>query len=209
VPVYKFFSALAVIGHGAWYWGAAVPIIVATLVFLWWRESTGAASLHSRSGDRLFRWLPWMGRMLQCSRSATFLDVLSLLVENQTPLDEAITLAANASGDPKTIRAARQVNDMLQKGVMQPIRPAAESGFPPLMNWLIFAVARGGVLASALHQSAETYHRRARAQSDMVRAILPALLTVVIAGSITMAYAFMLFIPYILMLESLAKTSVR
>ena len=47
-----------------------------------------------------------MGRMLRCSRSATFLEVLALLVENQTPLDEAVALAASASGDPKTIRAA-------------------------------------------------------------------------------------------------------
>ena len=205
VPVYDFFAVLASIGQWAAYWGPVVPILLAVLVFAWWRESTGAAVLYSRSADRLFGWLPWMGRMLQCSRSATFLDVLALLLENQTPLDEAVTLAAAASGDSKTIRAAGRVTEMIQEGQLQSGHPVADPSFPPLMNWLVFAAGRGGVMVPAMRQSAEAYHRRARTQSEMVRAILPALLTVVIAGGITMAYALMLFIPYIMMLENLAK----
>jgi type II secretory pathway component PulF len=205
VPAYKFFAVLASIGRWAAFWGPAVPILVAVSLFAWWRESTGAAVLYSRSAARLFGWLPWMGRMLQCTRSATFLDVLALLVENQTPLDEAVTLAANASGDPRTIRAARQVTEMIQKGELQSSHALSDPTFPPLMSWLVFAAGRGGVLVPALRHSAEAYHRRARIQSDMARAILPALLTVVVAGGITAAYALMLFIPYILMLETLSK----
>jgi type II secretory pathway component PulF len=205
VPVYKFFALLAAIGQWAAFWGPAVPILLALLVFLWWRQSTGAGVLYSRSTDRLFASLPWMGRVLQYSRSATFLDVLALLVESKTPLDEAVTLAASASGDPRTIRAARRVTEMIRKGKMQSGRPVADPAFPPLMNWLMFAAGRGGILVPTLHHSADAYHRRAKVQSDVVRAILPALLTVLIGGSITAAYALMLFLPYITLLENLAQ----
>jgi type II secretory pathway component PulF len=205
IPAHKFFSVLAGMGRGAWCWGPIVPILLAVLLFAWWRESTGVSVLHSRSADRLFGWLPWMGRMMQCTRSATFLDVLALLIENQTPLDEAVALAASASGDYQTIRAARRLSEMIQKGQLQPGHLASDPAFPPLMNWLVYSAGRGGVLIPALRQSAETYHRRARMQSNLVRVVLPALLTVVVAGGITAAYALTLFIPYAIMLETLSK----
>jgi type II secretory pathway component PulF len=205
IPVYEFFAAVATTGHWAWLWGPLVPILLAAFVFAWWRASTGAAVLHSTSGDRLFAWLPWMGRMLQCSRSAAFLDVLALLVENQTPLDEAITLAASASGDPKTIAAARRLTESIQNGQTQSTRLPGDPAFPPLMNWLMSAVGSGGVLVPALRSSADAYHRRAQTQSSLVRTLLPTLLTVVIAGSITTGYALLLFVPYIMMLKVLAK----
>ena len=52
--------------------------------------------------------------MLRWSRTATFLEILALLVENHTPLDEAVTLAGEASGDRQTLRAARQLAAMLR-----------------------------------------------------------------------------------------------
>ena len=54
--------------------------------------------------------------MLRWSRTATFLEILSLLVENETPLPEAVELAARASGDPQTLRAGRQLAAMLENG---------------------------------------------------------------------------------------------
>jgi type II secretory pathway component PulF len=205
IPAHKFFFVLAWAGRWSWFWGPALPILLAILLFAWWRESSGASVLYSRSADRLFGWLPWMGRMMQCSRSATFLDVLALLIENQTPLDEAVALAASASGDYKTICDARRLTEMIQKGQLQPGHLASDPAFPPLMNWLVFSAGRGGALVPALRQSAEAYHRRSRMQSNLVRTLLPTLLTVVIAGGITAAYALTLFIPYAIMLETLSK----
>jgi type II secretory pathway component PulF len=205
VPVYKFFAALAWIGEGAAFWGPIVPVLSALLLLAWWRQGASASMLYSRSTDRIFSALPWMGRVLQYSRSATFLDVLALLVESKMPLDEAVGLAATASGDRETIRASRRATEMIRKGQMQPGGRLADPAFPPLMNWLVFAACRGGILVPALQHSAEAYHRRARLQSDVVRALLPALLTVLVGGTLTAAYALMLFLPYITLLENLSK----
>jgi type II secretory pathway component PulF len=204
-PVYKFFAVLASMGQWAGYWGPIVPVVFAMLLLAWWRHGASAGMLYSRTTDRIFGVLPWMGRVLQYSRSATFLDVLALLVESKMPLDEAVSLAAAASGDRETIRASRRATEMIRKGQMQPGRPLADPAFPPLMNWLVFAACRGGILVPALQHSAEAYHRRARLQSDLVRALLPAMLTILIGGTITAAYALMLFIPYITLLENLSK----
>jgi type II secretory pathway component PulF len=203
VPGEGVFAALAWLGRWAWYWGPAVPIVLAVVMFSWWYACTRATVLHSRRADWLMGWLPWMGQVLRCSRSAAFLEILALLIENQTPLDEAVALAASASGDPKTLQAAQQLTDMLRRGQTQPA--PGEPDFPPLMNWLVLAVGQGGALLPALQHSAATYHRRARNQSDLLRVLLPAFLTVVVAGSITAAYALLLFVPYAMLLKSLAK----
>jgi type II secretory pathway component PulF len=230
VPGERFFAALSLIGRWAWYWGPIVPVAVVVLVAVWWYLCTRATVL---GGDWLFGRLPWMGRMLRWSRTATFLEILALLVENHTPLPEAVTLAGEASGDRQTLRASRQLAAMLQNGQVQSgAVPTAAVGvsettagqphahgkrghgtphctrsgqFPPLIKWLMLAAGRSGALLPALQHAATTYHRRARHQADLVRMFLPALFTVVIAGTITAVYALILFAPYVAMLHALAK----
>ena len=217
VPGHQFFAAIALVGQWAWWWGPVGPVLVAILVLVWWHACTRAAALHARSADWLLGWLPWVGRMLRLSRTAAFLEILALLVENQTPLDEAVTLAAEVSGDRKTIQAAAQLCQAIRQGRTEsggdcPNFRLSENGtvpfrsqFPPLMNWLMLAAGREGALLPALRHSAATYHRRARHESELVRMFLPAFLTIAIAGSITAAYVLMLFIPYTMMLNALAK----
>jgi general secretion pathway protein F len=178
VPGHRFFVTVAWIGRGSWYWGPVVPVAAVLFLAAWWFASTRASVLHSRSSDWLLGWLPWMGPMLRWSRSAAFLEVLALLVENRVPLDDAIRLAADASGDPRTL--------------------------PPLVNWLMLAAGRDGALLPALRHAAETYRRRARHQSDLVRIFLPVVLTVCVGGSATLVYAVALFGPYAAMLRWLA-----
>ncbi len=196
VPGYPFFAVLTRAGRGAWYWGPIVPMVVLVFIAVWW-----LASAEGRWAERLFAWAPWTGRMLRCSRTATFLEVLTLLVESQTPLPEAVVLAAEASGDPQTLRMARQMAATLQNGQTQ---PAGGAALPPLVNWLLLAAGRDGALLPALRHAAAAYHRRARHQSDLLRLLLPVLLTVVVGGGVTALYALALFVPYTTMLRSLA-----
>ena len=140
--------------------------------------------------------------MLRCSRTATFLEVLALLVENETPLPEAVVLAAEASGDPRTLRSARQLAAALQNGQTQPA--GGGPAFPPLVNWLLLAAGRDGALLPALRHAATAYHRRARRQSDLLRLFLPIILTIAVGGSVTALYALTVFAPYAAMLRSLS-----
>ncbi len=188
LPDKGFFTTLAWAGQWAAIWGPAVPILVLLLIVLWWQACTRASLLYTSWIGRMFSWLPWMGCMMRCTQTATFLEILAMLVENQTPLEEAVALALEASG------SAPGVN-----------KPGARAvAIPPMMRWLILTAGRDGALLPALQHTAATYHRRARHESDMVRVFLPAVLTVVVGGSVTAAYALMLFIPYVMMLNSLS-----
>jgi general secretion pathway protein F len=197
---YRFLAAIAWTGQWAWYWGTLVPAAVLLLVAAWWYACTRAAALQAGWAAWLLTRLPWLGRVLQWTRTAVFLDMLALMVENHAPLDEALTLAALASGDPNTQRAARRWIESLGQGRAQ---PAGGGDFPPLVEWLMRAAGRDGALLPALRHAAATYHRRARHQAELACVMLPALLTAVIAGSIVAVYALMLFLPYTMLLKAL------
>ena len=141
--------------------------------------------------------------MLRCSRTATFLEVLALLVENETPLPEAVVLAAQASGDPPTLRAARQLADAIQNG--RSLDSGDAAALSPLIAWLVLAAGRDNALLPALRHAATAYHRRARHQADMARMFLPVLLTVLVGGTVTALYALTLFVPYVDMLHALGR----
>jgi general secretion pathway protein F len=196
VPGQQFFDVLARAGRSAWYWGPILPAAVLAFIAVGW-----LVGAEGRRAERLCGWAPWTRRMLRGWRTATFLEVLALLVENQTPLPEAVVLAAEASGDPRTLRSARQMAAMLQNGQT---RPAGGPALPPLVNWLLSAAGRDGALLPALRHAAAAYHRRARYQSDLLRLLLPVFLTIVVGGGVTALYALTLFIPYSVMLRSLA-----
>lgn len=201
VPGHQFFDAMGWVGRGAWYWGPIVPVTVVLLAIFWWLASTRASALQGSRADALLGRIPWMGQMLRWSRTATFLEVLALLIENETPLSEAIILAAEASGDPQTLQSVQTLALSLENGLTQP-----KSGtpiFPPLLNWLLLAASRDDALLPALQHAAATYHRRARHQSDLLRLFLPILLTITFAGSVTALYALTLFAPYASMLRAM------
>ena len=48
--------------------------------------------------------------------TASFLEILALLVENQVPLHEGVLLAAEACGDADMVRDAGQLAARLQQG---------------------------------------------------------------------------------------------
>lgn len=204
---YRFLAALAWLGQSAWWWGTIVPAVTLLLLAAWCLACTRAAMLHAAWANWLLGRLPWVGRLLQWTRTAAFLELFALLIEHETPLDEAATLAACASGDRQTREIARRLVDALERGQAPPggERSFSPSDFPPLVAWLLMAAGRTGALLPALKHAAATYHRRARHQADLVYSLLPPLLTLTFSGSLAAAYALMLFVPYTMMLRALAR----
>jgi general secretion pathway protein F len=196
VPGQWFFAAMAKAGYYGWCWGPILPAIMLVLILAWWLGRAGG-----RRGERLFAWIPGTERLARSWRTATFLDLLALLVESQTPLPEAMMLAAEASGDPRTVELARDVTAALASGQTA---PAGGSTFPPLVNWLLLAARRDGALLPAVRHAAAAYHRRARRQSDLLQVFVPIVLTIVVAGGVTALYALALFAPYVTMLRSMS-----
>lgn len=197
------FEWLASCGRWAGYWGPALPVLILVLSAVGWYRSSRASIIESRLAGRLLGWLPWVGRTMRWSRTATFAEVLALLVENRVPLDEAVVLAAEASGDRRMVPAARQWAAALRGGET-PGRPlTGRKEFPPLLMWLMATADRHTALLPALKHAAETYHRRAQDQAELARVFLPVVFTLAVGGTVVLLYALTLFVPYTSMLKTL------
>jgi general secretion pathway protein F len=218
---------LAWCGRHAALWGPAGPVLLLLLAAAWYYGSSRAALAGSRRAGCLLGWLPWLGRTLRWSRMATFLEILTLLVEQQMPLDEALTLAGQASGDAdlaaeaqaraRAVRRGESAGEGLSqvsRGLSQvssdetgtvPLGPLAPPGvLPPLVDWLLGGPSRQDMLLPALRNVADDYHRRAQHQVDLARVLLPVLITLGVGGTVALLFALTVFLPYVTMLKSLA-----
>ena len=199
----EWFRPIARLGQSARIWGPLGPVVLLVLAWLWWLGSKGAAVAQGVRATWVFGWIPGLGRMLQLSRTAVFVEVLKLLVENRLPLDQAATLAAEAAGDAALSEAAGQFAAAIRRG--EPGLAADLPGLPPLLGWLIAGGQRNDTLLPALRHAADDYQRRAQYQAELSRVMLPVFVTCSISAVIVVAYAFVLLAPYFMMLRSLAQ----
>ncbi len=187
-------AAVASWGETAEYWGPAVPLVVLTLVAMWWLVSSRANLVQPRWAGAALGWVPWMRGVLKSLRMATFTEVLATLVEHRVPLPEALELAAETSGDRQMMEASRRLAEAIRRG--EPVD--AEPGWvgyrlPPLIHWLLAAGEQRGTLLTALRQAAETYRRRAERQAETARLYVPVLATVLVGGSLVLMQAALVF----------------
>jgi type II secretory pathway component PulF len=167
----------------------------------WWWQSGRAMLVSSTHASRLLGWVPWTGKLIAASRGAMFAEVFALLLEHSVPLDEALLLAAEASGDPHTIKAGKSLSQAIRNG--QPVAQHA-SALPPMLAWLLTTQPQQAALVSAARHAAEGYAWQAAFLAEKVRLLFPVLVTLFVAGLVTMLYALMLYVPWSNLLRALA-----
>lgn len=193
-------------GQTAWYWGPVVPGAVLLGLGVWWFRTARASLAEPRVAGALLGWLPWLGGLFRSLRIATFAEVLGTLLENEIPLDEAVTLAAATSGDRRLTAAADRLAAAIRRGESPSNCPEWNgSACPPLVRWLIAAGQQRGVLLSAVRQAALHYRQRAQRQAELARVGLPIVLTVVFAGGLTLLHALSVFGPWISLMHALTR----
>jgi type II secretory pathway component PulF len=180
------------------YMGFAVP----ALALAWWFWSGRAT--WSGGGHGVFGRLPTAGKLLRAGRLATFVDVLALLVEQQVPLAEAVSLSAEACGDRRLRKAAEGLAARLNEGsrIEESQMPR---DFPPLLGWMLVTGARHDGLARTLRSSAEGYRRQALRLADWLSIYLPMILTAGLGGTVVALYALMMLGPYFRILFNMSQ----
>ena len=206
---FGFLTELAQRPAMAWSIGIVVPTVIALLAAVWWWRS-GRAYASSSAGMGLMSWLPWVGRVHHWSQAATFAELLHLLVRQDLPLDRALVLAADATDDRRLGAAAQQLADRVQQG--QAARELLSTGtdsqyhdITPLVRLALYQSSDRALLTNSLRQAAETYRDRAVRSADWYTEYLPMLLTLAIGGTITFAFALLVFWPYTSMLYDLSQ----
>ncbi len=202
-------ETLARLAPTAIYWGPVVPIVALVLLAVWWRRSSRANITDSGTQSWLFGWLPWPSHTLRLSRVAAMVEILTVLVEHRVPLDEALSLAAEASGDRNLVAASDLIVQKIRRGESLALDTNNAAvlrthGFPPLLTWLLGSRTQRDNLLRALRRVAESYRRRADHQAGLARLLVPIVLTLVLGASFTFAYTLLLFGSYAALLRTIA-----
>lgn len=183
------------------YWVPVPPLIVAALGVRWIWSGRSMVLDTAGSGPWLNR-VPMIGSMIRLFRAGNFASLLALLIEHRVPLDEAVKLAGDASGDPSLKAAAGAYAEAIGRG--DGSEPGPIGAFPPLLAWMLRAGRRQGDLPRALGHLAESYRTRARGQAETLRMALPSTCLLVIGVGAVLAYALIVFLPMLRLWEGLA-----
>lgn len=203
-------ACLVSLGETAKWWAVWPPLVVLLLLVLRWYRSGRASVTQGRtaatrsSGFFRRRWAS-AGQSLRDGRMATFAEMLSLLIKQQVPLQEAIVLAADASGDRGLGRAAREIANRQQAGEVFDSRDAIPAPFPPLLGWLVMAGADQPGISDTLVETANSYRRRAARAATWTAMYLPIVLTAVFGGAATALQCVATFGPICRMLYELGQ----
>ncbi len=211
INVFEFWSAsytalplstkpfLAAIAPVAWILSALAVAGVAAAVLARW--TAGPAWLAE-----LLQAMPLVGPLLRLGRWTRFSRLMSVLLEYQVPLPEALRLTAAGLGNGYLGRACRRVAAEVEAG-----RPLAESmqqrpQFPasiiPLLEW----GQRTPALAEAFRAAAEMYQRLALVQATLVESLLLPITLLVIMGFVGI-FVSAITVPMLLLYDSLYELS--
>ncbi len=219
-PLIPLSQSVEQIAHWAW---VGMPITLLAYA-IWWSRSRYALTLAAPGGAETEKWIPWIGRMLQHSRRATFQDVLATMIDSGVPLPDALELAADAAGGPAMQQEARQLAARLRAGhprnvdppthqlgsadVGQPIlrqaQPGSRRALPAIVRWILMRDQSTEQLVANLREQANAQREQANDVAAWVRVQLPSTLTLLLGGSATLAYALLVVRPWAAMLAEMA-----
>jgi type II secretory pathway component PulF len=203
-------------------WGITVPWLTVAILgsseFVvehgWWALSIGAGAvalicllfrlLLGKVGTRRFICtIPFIGFLLRWAALARFAPVLSLLIEGRVPLDQALKLAGEASGDVVIQEDCQKLAAGVRSGQSLESAAGAQGRFSAsFVRALSWEGHRDG-FPDVLRSMADMYAGRARALVALLVAVLPALLVLFVgltAGTVIIA----LFMPLIELLDKLS-----
>ena len=192
------------LGRTVYIWGPGAQIFVVVLFALWAHRANRASLLDPAATGWLFGWVPWLGPMTRSYRQAAFAEMLQILIKHELPLPEAIRLAAEATGTKRTRRGAELVAAAIERGEKLGGNVNRAPGFTPVIEWLLRSGHDRGMLQSALRHAADIYERRAHRLATSAQLYLAPLMTVVIGGTVTAAYAALTFGTWVALLNSMA-----
>ncbi|MBX3411699.1 MAG: type II secretion system F family protein [Pirellulales bacterium] len=198
-----FVAALVRLGQTP-QWVLLPPAVMLAGFGLWW-WSTGRAIVDESRWTRgaLYFW-PGLRRVQRDSRTAVEADILALLIENDVPLADAIELAGDAAGDPRTRLADAKIAASLRRGESLASASVEAADSAPVVRWMLLGDRRETIVA-ALRHAAAGYRRRAAYRAELVRIWFPFAVTLFVGGGTVLAVGLALFVPFAHFMQGLAQ----
>jgi type II secretory pathway component PulF len=151
------------------------------------------------------RWLPGISQILFHERSAKFAGSLATLVEWEVPLDQALQIAGEASGDRRLAEGARSLAAALHDtGQFPHAASDIAKKFPPFLKWAIWDSNESTGRIRALQIAARTYRDAAARRRQRLQTLAPICALLFVGGIVTFLYCLALFVPVTEMLRAIA-----
>lgn len=178
-------------------------VLVFSLVLL--RIALASTESGRRLWCRVTGAIPVWGMMQRQVNLALLYDLLGLLVTAEVPLAEALRLAGAASPDPVLGHAATAAAKDLEEG--KPLEPSLRDHKlgTAWAAWIAGVGASQGKLAQQLELLRDTSMRLAEWRARWLRAVLPPVLLVFVAGGGIGMFLLSLFLPMFTLVEGLSK----
>jgi type II secretory pathway component PulF len=138
-------------------------------------------------------------------RCAVFAEALAETVENGMSLDEALPLAASASGDRALRNSAGELATSIANGQFPPDDCPLARRFPPFLRWAVWQSEATVGRERALRMAGSIYREAAERRIERAHSVVPLVVLVVIGGGATLLYALALFVPVVELLRTLAS----
>ena len=185
------------------YWVAWPPLVMAALLG-WAFYSLGRSNSFSLFGRRT-----GIANLIASSRTTAFLDLLSLLIDSDNPLDESVRLAAEASGDRVIAATGSALADRIEMGHQsadESIDGASTRAIPPMVQWVLTSKCSKGQLLKSLRRSADAYRRRTQRAGEGMSIYIPLLFCGTIGGTATVALGLFVLGPWFHLLVRLGAS---
>lgn len=184
-----------------------VPGVGAALL-LFWMLSGRASSMAFRGPERILLLLPGVGGLVRDMRFYTLTRMLSLLIEKQLPLTEALILAGAGCGSARLDSACQKAAELVTNGNPSGLVMGKRwhpDQLPPLLQACLKQTStEGSRLILRLRAITQHYRARLDFNTAWLRIVMPVILFIVIAGGTTLLYAASVFWPVIEIYRSLS-----
>ena len=165
------------------------------VILLWTTGGLSAAAMR----------LPGLKPALRSYRLAAFAELAAGLLDHGVPLDETLTLAAEASGDRPLARDAHVAAEKLRSGAAAADAFAVFRSMPRFARWMVTAGATQGTLGATLRQVADWAARKGATRADWFALLAPLAVTLLVGGTAVAAFAAASFGPVIDLMYRLAE----
>lgn len=147
-------------------------------------------------------WIPYLGSTRRWRELAEFSRLMEILLDQRTPLPEALKLAAAGAGAAHLSAACRQSAQWVARGGALVDCVDRHWSFPPSLRPFLQQAARGASLARSFGAAAEMFERRITSYATMWEVILPPILLALI-GLLVGFVILGVFLPMLGLMESL------
>jgi type II secretory pathway component PulF len=151
-------------------------------------------------------WARLTGRAAAVSslQLANFADALATLLESQTPLAEAIPLAAGGVNVPGLSRVAAPTAGAVEIDSAPAERVSRDARLPPFLSWALYHSEPTVERPRALRMAAALYRHQSAQAVDRIRVFAPTLACILIGGTAVLLYGLALFAPLVDLLHGLS-----